>query len=99
MPPLNTLIAPVDWETLVKSAAKTQRVLVTEEGPRTCGVGAEIAAGLQERAFGLLDSPVLRVAAKDCPIPTGPEMERAVLPSGADILRAAERLISGEAGG
>jgi pyruvate/2-oxoglutarate/acetoin dehydrogenase E1 component len=89
-------LAPVDWETISASARKTQRVLVVEEGHRTMGVGAEVAATLQQLAFGYLDAPVLRVAAADCPIPTGPEMERAVLPSGQDIVRAAERLLSGE---
>ena len=72
--------------------------MVVEEGHRTMGVGAEVAATLQERAFGSLDAPVLRVAAFDCPIPAGPEMERAVLPKAADVLRAAERLLSGEFG-
>jgi len=87
-------LSPIDWDVLAASAAKTQRVVVVEEGHLTGGVGAEIAAGLQERVFGLLDAPVLRVAARDCPIPTGPEMERAVLPSGADIVRAVERLLA-----
>ncbi len=91
-------LAPLDWNTIVASAKKTGRAMVVEEGHLTMGVGAEVAAGLQERAFGWLDAPVLRVAAADCPIPTSPEMERAVLPSGADVLRAAERLIAGEFG-
>jgi len=88
-------LAPLDWETVTASAEKTQRVVVVEEGHRTCGVGAELAASIQERAFGRLDAPVLRVAACDCPIPTGPEMERAVLPSVGDILRASRELVSG----
>jgi pyruvate dehydrogenase E1 component beta subunit len=92
-------LAPLDWNTIVASAKKTGRAVVIEEGHLTMGVGAEVAAGLQERAFGWLDAPVLRVAAADCPIPTSPEMERAVLPSGADVLRAAEKLIAGEFGG
>jgi pyruvate/2-oxoglutarate/acetoin dehydrogenase E1 component len=89
-------LAPLDWETVVASARRTARALVVEEGCRTMGVGAEITAALQERAFGYLDAPVLRVAAADCPIPTGIEMERAVLPSGQDIVNAAERLVSGD---
>ena len=92
-------LKPIDWDTLVASAKKTQRVLVVEESHRFCGVGAEVAAGLQERAFGYLDAPVLRVAAEDCPVPTGLEMERAVFPSGQDIIRSAERLLSGDVAG
>ena len=88
-------LKPVDWETIVSSARRTQRVLVAEEGHRFCGLGAELAAEIQERAFGYLDAPVVRVAARDVPIPTGPEMERAVLPSGQDVIDAAERLLSG----
>jgi len=91
-------LAPLDWDAIVASSKKTGRAMVVEEGHLTMGVGAEVAAGLQERAFGWLDAPVLRVAAADCPIPTSPEMERAVLPSGADVLAAAERLIAGEFG-
>jgi 2-oxoisovalerate dehydrogenase E1 component len=92
-------LKPLDWETVVASAKKTQRVVVVEEGHRFCGVGAEVAAELGERAFGYLDAPVVRVAAADFPIPTGPEMERAVLPSGQDIIRAAEAVLSGGGGG
>ena len=92
-------LSPIDWDTVVASARKTGRAITVEEGARTCGVGAEVAAELQERAFGYLDAPVLRVAAADTPIPTGPEMERAVLPSGQDIVRAAERALSDEEGG
>jgi len=91
-------LAPLDWDAVVASSKKTGRAMVVEEGHLTMGVGAEVAAGLQERAFGWLDAPVLRVAAADCPIPTSPEMERAVLPSGADVLAAAEKLIAGEFG-
>jgi pyruvate dehydrogenase E1 component beta subunit len=89
-------LSPIDWDAVVASARKTGRAIVVEEGARACGVGAEVAAELQERAFGYLDAPVLRVAAADTPIPTGPEMERAVLPSGQDIVRAAERALSGD---
>jgi len=91
-------LAPLDWDAVVASSKKTGRAMVVEEGHLTMGVGAEVAAGLQERTFGWLDAPVLRVAAADCPIPTSPEMERAVLPSGADVLAAAEKLIAGEFG-
>jgi pyruvate dehydrogenase E1 component beta subunit len=89
-------LSPIDWDAVAASARKTGRAIVVEEGARTCGVGAELAAEIQERAFGYLDAPVIRVAAADTPIPTGPEMERAVLPSGQDIVRAAERALSGD---
>lgn len=94
---LRTLV-PLDWDTVVESCRKTQRVLVAEEGHLFCGLGAELAATIQERAFGYLDAPVLRVAAAQVPVPTGPEMERAVLPSAQDILDAASRVLQGDFG-
>jgi pyruvate/2-oxoglutarate/acetoin dehydrogenase E1 component len=74
-------LAPLDRKTVAESAARTQALVIVEEGHLTCGVGAEIAASVQEMAFGYLDAPILRVAAADAPIPSGIELERAVLPS------------------
>ncbi len=74
-------LAPLDRDTVAKSAARTQALVIVEESHLTGGIGAEIAASVQELAFGYLDSPILRVAAADCPIPSAVELERAVLPS------------------
>jgi len=86
-------LVPWDIETLLESVRKTQRLVVVEEGPRRGGVGSEIAASLQEEGFGLFDAPILRVGARDLPIPAGLEMERAVLPGVADIAAAVERVL------
>ncbi len=88
-------LAPLDLETPAASASRTQRVLVAEEGVLVGGVGAEIAARLQEACFGYLDAPVLRVGARSCPVPTEAALERAVLPEAADIAAAARRLLAG----
>ncbi|MBI5474511.1 MAG: alpha-ketoacid dehydrogenase subunit beta, partial [Ignavibacteriae bacterium] len=53
---------------------------------------AEIAAIIASEAFERLDAPVQRVAAKDTPVPYGPELENAMLPQEADIYRSLERL-------
>lgn len=87
-------LAPLDRETVAKSAAKTQALVVVEEGPYTLGVGAEIAASVQELAFGYLDAPILRVAAADTPIPSGAELERAVLPSVDKIVAAVKKALA-----
>lgn len=73
-------LAPLDRETVAKSAARTQALVIVEEGALTGGIGAEIAASVQQLAFGYLDAPILRVAAADVPIPSAMALERAVLP-------------------
>jgi pyruvate dehydrogenase E1 component beta subunit len=84
---------PLDRETVSQSAGRTQGLVVVEESHRTAGWGAEMAASVQEMAFGYLDAPILRVAAADVPIPTAPELERAVLPSVEKIVAAAKQVI------
>ena len=88
-------LAPLDWATLGASAAKTGRVLIVEEGPRTGGVGAEIAAGLVERLPGLR---IARLASPDIPVPFTPELENAYRPDATRIAAAVRRLLAGEPG-
>lgn len=84
---------PLDIGTVVESTKKTGKVIVVYEGWRTGGAGAEIAAQIYEAAFDHLDAPVERVATLDTPIPYNARLERAALPSAADIVKVAERLI------
>ena len=86
-------VAPLDRETVAASAARTQALVLVEEGHRTCGIGAELAASVQELAFGYLDSPIQRVAAQDVPIPSAMELERAILPSVEAIRAAAKKAL------
>lgn len=79
---------PFDWESLYASVGRTRRCVVAEEGWRTLGVGAEIAARVQERFFHELDAPVQRVAAADVPTPYAKGLEQAALPHAGDIVRA-----------
>ncbi len=87
-------LAPLDRETVAQSAAKTQALVIVEEGHLTCGIGSELAASVQEMAFGYLDSPIQRVAAADVPIPSAMELERAVLPSVDKIIAAVKKALS-----
>lgn len=87
-------LAPLDRDTVARSAAKTQALVVVEEGTFTLGLGAEIAASVQELAFGYLDAPILRVAAADTPIPSAVELERAVLPSVEKIVAAVRKTLA-----
>ncbi len=85
-------LAPLDRETLLASARKTRRVLIVEEGPRTGGVAAEIAAQLAEQLPGGLDFPVQRLAMPDCPVPSARTLEAALMPGAAAIAAAARDL-------
>jgi pyruvate dehydrogenase E1 component beta subunit len=79
-------IRPLDWRTLTDSVKRTGRCLVVEEGWPTYGVGAEIAAGLQERCFDYLDAPVARLGGAEVPMPYAKDLERAAIPSVDDIV-------------
>jgi pyruvate dehydrogenase E1 component beta subunit len=85
-------LVPLDREAILQSAAKTGRVVITHEAAQTAGFGAEIAAVVAEGAFGHLKSPVIRVCARDMPVPAGPAA-LAALPSEAQ-LEAALRSIT-----
>ncbi len=84
---------PLDMATVVESVKKTTKAIMVYEGWRTGGAGAEIAARIYEAAFDHLDAPVERVATLDTPMPYNAKLERAALPSAADIVKAAESLV------
>lgn len=81
-------IAPFDKETVFNSIRKTHHVVIAEESSRTGGIGAELAAMLQEEMYDELDAPVGRVAALDVPIPYNIAMEKYVIPDAARIAQA-----------
>jgi pyruvate/2-oxoglutarate/acetoin dehydrogenase E1 component len=81
-------LAPIDFETIGDSVRKTGRVVIVEEGPKTGGVSAEIAAGIHERFSENLKAPVTRVASPDVPVPFSPVLENAYRPGVAQIVKA-----------
>jgi acetoin:2,6-dichlorophenolindophenol oxidoreductase subunit beta len=83
---------PLDIETLLASARKTRRVMIVEEGPRTGGVAAEIAAQLGEHLHGQLELPIQRVTMPDSPVPSAKSIEAAWMPNAATIAEAARDL-------
>jgi pyruvate dehydrogenase E1 component beta subunit len=85
-------LVPLDKETLIRSAAKTSRVVIAHEAHRRSGPGADIAAMLAEEAIEYLDGPILRVAARNVPLPYSPVLEEYVLPGVGDLVRAAQSL-------
>jgi 2-oxoisovalerate dehydrogenase E1 component len=84
---LRTII-PYDWTTIAEYTRKTNRIIVAHEDQLTAGFGAEIAARVAEDLFGDLDAPVMRVAARDCPVAYAPVLEEVILPGSNDVLRA-----------
>jgi pyruvate dehydrogenase E1 component beta subunit len=91
-------LVPLDKDTLIQSVAKTSRVVIAHEAHRRAGPGAEIAAMLAEEAIEYLDGPIVRVAAKNVPLPYSPILEEYVLPDADDIVEAARSFFLREAG-
>ena len=81
-------IRPLDIDTIVESVRKTNRVVVAEESHPFCGVGAEISAEINERAFDYLDAPVKRVSGADVPMPYAKNLENLAVPDVAQIVAA-----------
>jgi len=86
-------IAPLDTETILKSVAKTGRLLIVDESFGPCGIGAEIAAQMADRGFDELDAPIRRLNGVHTPTPYSPSLETAVVPDVNDIAKAIRDLI------
>lgn len=83
-------ILPMDQETILQSVAKTHRVVIVHEAPKTGGVGGEIAAVIAEKAFHELKAPVIRVGAPFTPIPRRP-YEEMYVPNKEKIMNAVKQ--------
>ena len=86
-------LKPLDLDTLEASVRKTGRAVIIHEAPRSCGVGAEIAASLYERALLDLQAPILRVTAPDIPPPLY-RLEQLYIPAVEDILAACDNTLN-----
>ena len=89
-------LKPLDEETIVASARRTGRVVVVHEANRTCGVGAEVAATVSERAWSSLKAPVVRVTSPDTPAPASFALEAAFTPQVEAIVAAVQSIIVSE---
>jgi pyruvate/2-oxoglutarate/acetoin dehydrogenase E1 component len=85
-------LVPLDVEALVRSAEKTGRAIVVDEGHQRYGVSAELAAVIADHAFYSLDAPVKRVAALDVPIPFSPPLEDVTVPTPDLVAQTAREL-------
>ncbi len=89
---LRTLV-PLDEESILNSIKKTNRVVVVNEAPRTCGFAGEVLARVCEMGFDYLDAPPLRVTRLDTPVPWVKPLESFVLPSVEKITDTALRVL------
>jgi len=88
-------LVPFDWDLVKASVMKTTRAVVVEEGPRSGGWSAEIAATLAETCSDYLTAPVARVASPDIPVPFSPPMENLYRPDSDRIAAAARKALRG----
>jgi 2-oxoisovalerate dehydrogenase E1 component beta subunit len=80
-------VSPIDFDTILESVTKTGRLVIVHEAARNCGVGAEIAATVAERAHYELEAPIRRVTGYDVVVPLA-KLEHDFIPSVPRILDA-----------
>jgi pyruvate dehydrogenase E1 component beta subunit len=86
-------IRPLDVDAILATVAKTNRVVLVEEGWPYGGITATVAALIQEEAFDMLDAPVLRVTQADVPMPYAKQLEKAVKPSAELVVEKVNRVL------
>lgn len=86
-------LRPLDMGPVLESFKKTNRAVIVEEGWKSFGVGAEVAARIYEQAFDYVDAPILRVAQKEVPLPYNRALEQAALPQVSDITAAVKEVL------
>lgn len=85
-------LRPLDKETVLASLAKTNRLIVAEEGWPTCSIASEIISICMEEGFDHLDAPVMRVCNEDVPLPYAANLEKLALIDAARIADAARKV-------
>jgi pyruvate dehydrogenase E1 component beta subunit len=86
-------LRPLDMPSVLESLAKTHRVVIVDEGWRTCSLSAEVSARVMEEGFDELDAPVARVCSAEVPMPYAKHMEEAALPQVSGIVAAVRNLL------
>ena len=88
-------LRPLDLDTILESVRKTNRCVIVEEGWPHGGVGANLAALIQEQAFDWLDAPIGRVTGADLPMPYSKRLEQAAIPHSEHVVSAALATLEG----
>lgn len=86
-------LRPLDMGPVIESFKKTNRAVIVEEGWRSYGVGAEVAARIYEQAFDYVDAPIRRVAQKEVPLPYNRTLEQMALPQVEDVVQAVKEVL------
>ena len=86
-------LRPLDMGPALESFKKTFRAVIVEEGHRSYGIGAEIAARLQEEAFDYMDAPIKRVAQLEVPLPYSQELEQSALINADRVIAAVKEVL------
>jgi pyruvate dehydrogenase E1 component subunit beta len=86
-------LRPLDTSLVIESFKKTNRCVVVEEAWALYGVGAEIAARIQEEAFDWMDAPVKRVSTEDVPLPYSKDLEQSALPDANKVVKAVKEVL------
>ena len=86
-------IRPLDYETIIRSVKKTNRLVIVEEVWPFASVGAEIGFTVMRDGFDYLDAPVRRITQRDVPLPFAPNLIEASLPSPARVIEAVKSVM------
>ena len=83
-------LRPIDWDTILTSVRKTNRIVTVEEAWPVCSVGSEICAQVAIQAFDYLDAPPAKISGADVPMPYAANLERLALPNAEQVVAAAK---------
>jgi pyruvate dehydrogenase E1 component beta subunit len=86
-------LRPLDMGPAIESFKKTYKAVIVEEGYRSYGIGAEIAARLQEEAFDYMDAPIKRIAQLEVPLPYSRDLEQSALINSNRVIAAVEEVL------
>ena len=86
-------LVPLDKSTILNSVEKTGRLLIVDEGCKTCSVSAEIAAIVAEEGFQYLKKNIIRLNTPDVPIPYSDKLEKVIIPNAKSIQENVKKLV------
>ncbi|MEI6020553.1 MAG: pyruvate dehydrogenase complex E1 component subunit beta [Bacteroidota bacterium] len=86
-------VRPIDYDTVINSVRKTNRLVIVEEAWPLASISSEISFKVQKEAFDYLDAPILRVTTADTPLPYAPTLIEASLPSVAKVIKAVKEVM------
>jgi pyruvate dehydrogenase E1 component beta subunit len=86
-------IRPIDYDTVITSVKKTNRLVIVEEAWPLGSIATEVTFKVQKDAFDYLDAPILRVTSADVPLPYAPTLIEAALPNPTKIIAAVKQVM------